>query len=65
MAERTQPDRTPEGYEDRPGRTGVPGDETGGQGAEFFHDATAGDGNDPDTTGESYLKAHGVSPEDT
>ena len=61
----TQPPRTPEGYEDRPGRSGAdPGDAAGGEGAEFFHDATTGDDPDPDPTGESYLKAHGATAHD-
>lgn len=61
----TQPERSPEGCEDRPGRSGPEtGDAAGGEGAEFLHDATTGDGPDPGTTGESYLKAHGASEDD-
>jgi hypothetical protein len=61
-------DRTPEGFEDRPGRSGPDtGDETSGEGAEFSMDATTGDPEDAvaDTdAGASYLRAHGESPTD-
>ncbi|HET9692109.1 MAG TPA: hypothetical protein VFP61_13235 [Acidimicrobiales bacterium] len=58
----TQSPRVPESSDDKPGRSGPDvGDAGGGEGAEFTHDATTGEGDDPDATGASYLKAHGES----
>jgi hypothetical protein len=61
-------DRTPDGHQERHGRSGPDtGDESGGEGAEFMMDATTGlpedDVADADA-GASYLKAQGRSPED-
>lgn len=61
------PPRSPQGYEDRPGRSGPDvGDDLGGQGAEFAGDAVTGGGGGDDPAGEdagaSYLRAIGEDP---